>query len=509
MSKQFVIAYDLGTSGLKTIIMDQYAHILASEKRKITPTYPHSGWAESDPEVWWQAACSSTKTLLKEACLLPKDIVALSFDTPACGIIPMSKKYGKLHDCIIWLDGRASAYAEKMNEAILAGGGSEADANITGKDCLPKLLWLKHELPEIWNDMDCFVDDCGYMLYRATGEYIVNAAGAACFTHPVWNPQMHRHDWDRELIISLGLQIDKFVPVVECSDAVGSGLSSKAAEELGLLPGTCVAGGMTDLQAIALGAGCTKEGESALYLGTSAIVPYIKADVPQSSNFGDKLPSANRDQDMFLCTSDMAGGCNEWFVHNLFEHESMTIPGIQVYELFNSLAKSVPAGSDNLFFTNWMCGERNPIKDEYARSCFINLTATHTRAHLVRSLYEGLAYTMRWNYEGLESLGLPVNELIACGGCANSDELMQIMADVINKPVKVLEDVDDIVAKGAGFLALIAAGIMKSFDDSKKFLRYKAEFTPNPVNREVYDRGMESHKEIYAALRGVFRKLNT
>jgi xylulokinase len=501
MENTYVIAFDLGTSSMKGVLMDEKANILVSNVQEVLPYYPEFGWAESDPDIWWDAVCRITKVMLEETRIPAFCVKGIAFDAPAYGVIPMSFKKGKLYNDIIWLDNRSSKEAEEMNEIL--GGAANMDRPFTGKDALPKLPWLRKHMPDIWNEMDIFLDDVGYLVYRATGKYISPIQSASCV-----NVDMTTGDWDWKLIDNFDLRHSLFPKIIDAADIAGT-LTEKGAQEMGLVPGIPVMGGMTDLQAIELGCGCVEEGDGALYIGTSAIISINTERNDPGTSAAAVLSSANGKRKMFMSTSEMAGGCIEWMIHTLYPNELNSMGNAAVHTYINDIVSSVEPGCDKLFFNVWLYGERNPLDDEYIRAGFINLNSTHERKHMTRAVFEGIAYNLHWMFKAIdETYGIRYNRIRVAGGATRSTQLMQILADVFNRPVDVLRDAHMSVAKGTGLLALIGIGVIPDFSRAKELVSVERTYLPNMKNRQVYDEGQIRYMELYSVLKEFYRKIN-
>jgi Sugar (pentulose and hexulose) kinases len=500
MNKSFVMAFDLGTSSLKGVLMDEEANIISSAIKKVLPYYPEFGWAESDPDIWWAASCAISRELLHESSVSPELIRGVAFDAPAYGVIPMNLNKGKIYNDIIWLDNRASTEADEMNNML--GGAESMNRPFTGKDALPKLPWIRKNRKDIWDEMDVFLDDVGYLVYCATGRYVSPIQSASCV-----NVDLTTGDWDWKLIDRFELPHSLFPEIVDASDVVDN-LTPYAAKQMGLTTNVQVVGGMTDLQAIELGCGCVNEGDGALYIGTSAIISINTQRTDAATSAAALLTSANGSRNMFMSTSEMAGGCIEWLINTFYSGEREKI-GNDIYSMVDNDVSSVKPGADKLFFNPWLYGERNPLDDEFIRGAFINLNSTHERKHLARAVYEGIAYNMHWMLMAIDqTYGISFSRVSVAGGASRSKELVKILPCVFNKPVDVLEDAHMSVAKGTGLLALIGIGILKDFDCAKELVHVQESYYPDPELVGLYNKGQKHYMQLYSLLRKFCREIN-
>ena len=260
----YILAHDVGTGGNKAVLVDREGKVHATAFVPYPIHYPRPDWAEQEPEDWWRAVVSSTHQVLEQARANPGDILAITHSTQLLGIVPMGAEGCPLRRAIIWLDARAPEQAGRIMRKFLGPrvfsllSGSE----LSGKDGLAKLLWLKEKEPDIYSRMTCFLDVNGYLIYRATGKQVFEWSCASAFGF-----DLKKKDWLRGIIRYIGLDQHKFPDLVRSIDRV-EGLTAGAARECGLLEGTPVFGGGGDARAAEGGAGAVGDGDGEVYLGT-------------------------------------------------------------------------------------------------------------------------------------------------------------------------------------------------------------------------------------------------
>lgn len=502
MAEKYVVAFDLGTSSMKAILMDQNAKVHASKRSPLFPKYPKEGWAESDPVAWWDTACQISKEMIAECGIDPADICAVGFDAPSAGFIPMSKEKGALYPSIIWLDFRAEGIAVELNKKIAEETGQENVRIWSGKDGIPKILWVKKYFPEIWEEMDCFIPDTSYMVYRATGELVCSHQNAISYAFDGENM-----DWDFETFDAYGIERSKLPKIMAAVDVAGY-LTEKAAEELGLPAGLPVTAGFSDCSSVELGGCCSLPGDTSIYIGTSMLFTHTTDDKRPSCATAYNFPSSHPGYNMFLITNDMSGGCIDWIIDKLFVPERSLLTMQECYNRVDRMLDETEPGANRLFFSTYFYGERQPVCDDYIRAGFWNLNPDHGRSHMVRAVYEGIAYEIRWALEKFkETHGLSYERLTIAGGGSRSDHLMQIVADVTNISIDVIEDGDYAIAKGTGYLSFIAAGVL-TFEGIRELKRIKKSFEPRAEYREVYDNGSRSYQKYYETTKEFFKELN-
>jgi xylulokinase len=187
--------------------------------------------------------------------------------------------------------------------------------------------------------------------------------------------------------------------------------------------------------------------------------------------------------------------------------EEMHVDGI--FQLLDQLAELAPAGADGLLFTPWMYGERSPLNDQFVRSGLFNVGLNHTREHIIRAFFEGVAFNMRWAMETMENLYWKVEHLHAIGGGAKSRVWCQIIADVTNRVILQVEEPQLANAKGVALLASLTLGYIDKFTDIKNHIRVHERFEPDPHNRTVYDKQFAEFKALYKQNKRWYKRMNS
>ena len=502
---QYIIAHDVGTSGNKAVLVDVQGGVHGKCLAPYDIKYPRPGWAEQEPEGFWRAVTQTTKQLMSDTGVSASDVICIAYSTQMLGIIPMDEKTGPLSDAIIWLDNRAAEEASWIMNKFLGKTvfAAIAGATINGKDAMPKLVWLKKNKPEIYARMKCFLDVNGYLMYRSTGNMIMDWSNASGF-----GLDLKKKAWLSDIFKYIGQDISKLPPLARSVDKVG-GLTKEAAQELGLLEGTPVMGGGGDVSSAAVGSGAVGEGEGHISMGTSAWVGVVTKRTPTGKNGIATIQSADPDKCLLLAQMELSGGCLNWLVDELCKAEKSDPAIPNIYSYLNGRVKDIPAGSGYLIFMPWMYGERSPIADTYIRGGFLNLTPEHTREHLLRAVYEGIAYNLRWMIERIEKeYKFPLPSLRLIGGGALGQPLMQILADVTGKRIETVKNPQEAGAVGVAMSSAVGMGIYKDFDSLKQVVAVGHTYVPQDKNRMVYDTLFSSYRDLYSHLRKFYTKLN-
>ncbi len=511
MGERFIVSHDVGTGGSKAVLTDLAGNIIASSFEPYGVSYPHPHWAEQDPRDWWKAVTASTRRVVRDSRISPKQVIGTGFATQMLGVLPVDASGTPLRPAIIWIDSRADEQAQRLVRRL---GGPRvimavAGAVPSGKDVICKILWLKEKEPQVFRETHKILDVNGYLVCRATGNMIIDHTGAGV-TGFLKNKT---REWDPLFARLLGIPLEKMPEVRSSIEVVGL-LTREAAEEMGLEPGTPVIGGMGDVPAAATGSGALENGDAHVYLGTSGWL-VITVDRPKNLGRNGIVSVVSADPEMFMMIgeTETAGACLKWFAENFAtaeERERARAVGgeMAIFSVLDETASRVEPGAARLLFTPWMFGERAPITDTTLRAAFVNLSLEHRREHLLRSIYEGVAYNLRWLVDAGGRAGLPCSTLRAIGGGARSDLWMQILADVTRREVEAVKDPQEAGAVGCALAVAVALKEYGGYRELKKVVGVRKSFTPDPGCCDEYEELYGVFRRLYGNLTGVCRMLN-
>lgn len=494
MSKKYIIAYDCGTTAMKTVLIDMEGSVIGDAGADNPLIQPHASWAEVEPEYLWKNVCTTTTQVMLENNVRPEDVAGLAFVAHWKNIIPVDKSGNILYNSIIWMDARANDQAKRLNESAGFFVG-------TGQEYWPRLMWLKEEKPEIWNKADKIMGLNTYFKWKATGNFITEPSDDFIHSYNEEMQQKYTH-----IIKSAGLEedLEKFPPIAPAIEQAGS-LTSDAARQMGLVEGIPVFGGFGDLVAITVGTGCCKENSVHIYMGTSSwFVQLLKGQKenysPQWFTFDDRYEGA-----LFaLQTGCMAF---DWAVNQLYHAERQSM-GSRVYDLVNKDVEDIEPGSEGLIATHWLTGELPPLAKN-AKGMFINLTSSHDRRHMIRAMMESICYTHRnyiTKYE--KETGEKLKSIRVVGGGTVSDVWMQMMADILQIRVEVPESPKYTGAVGAYYSVMVGLGELENYDAIYDAVVIDRCFEPRKEYRTVYDKMFDVYTKLYPALKDVYDELN-
>lgn len=500
----YIIAHDIGTSSDKAVLVDFNGNIVKTVAEPYPTYYPAPAHVEQDPNDYWKAVCVTTKAIIKETGINPEQIKGIIFSTQAQGVIPVNAKGENLMNNITWVDGRAQKQAQGIMKRL---GGEKIFTTIVGtpimgKDCVAKMAWVKEERPDIYKQTKYFLDVNGWLKFKCTGEMYAELSGASSYGF-----DLKKKTWMSAFPL-IGVDMKRLPPLCKSTDMIGKGVTPQASEECGLPAGTPVFGGCDDVQSAVVGSGMTNDGELHIYLGTSAWVAAVSKTANKFINGAAAIQSADPEMNLIAGITEAAGSNIQWICDQFFQHEKQEL-GDGIYAYMDKVIENVPAGSDHLICTPWMQGERCPVSSTTTRSTLFNVNPTHTREHLMRAVYEGIAYNLRWILENYrKDYGFEGNNFRIIGGGALDAGWMQIIADVTGCTFSIVKNPRNAGALGAAVIALIGLKELPDFSAAKDFVQIENTFKPNSKNKAVYDKLFDDYKTLYKSLRKPYIKAN-
>ncbi len=493
-----LLGIDVGTGGTRAVLLDETGRVLGAATAEHAPmSSPKVGWAEQEPLDWWRAACSAIRECLAKAGAGSTDISGIGVTGQMHGLVLLDARGEVLRPSIIWCDQRTDAQCRAIAERIGAQRLIELTANpaLTGFT-LPKILWVREHEPEIWSRTRAVLLPKDYVRFRMTGAFatdVADASGTLLF-------DVVNRRWSGAMLEAFSIQPELLPKVFESPEITGS-VSRDGARATGLREGTPVAAGGGDQSAGAVAMGIVRAGDVSASIGTSGVVfaatssPVLE---PQGRvhTFCHAVPGRWH----VMGVTQGAGLSLRWFR----EQFGVARNGrTQSYDDMAAEAATVPAGADGLLWTPYLMGERTPHLDPHARGALVGLTAQHTRAHVIRAILEGVAFSLRDTLTIFRDLNVPVKSIRLGGGGARSSVWQQIQADIYGMPVDLIS-VDEGPAYGAGLLAGIGTGVWPSVDAACETAVHVAKrVQPIARNAELMNRRYEEYRKIYPALRKI------
>ncbi len=532
--KKFILAIDHGTGGPKSAIVSTHGEVLEWAFQEVPLHVFKGGGVEQNPDDWWNAILKTSKKVIDSGHVPVEDIVGICNSSQWSGTVPVDKDRNHLMNAIIWMDTRGAPYARNIHKGLLKFSGynikkalswvkrAGGAPTLSGKDPIAHILWIKHEQPDIYEKTFNFLEPQDYINLKLTGKF------ASSYTtigiHWLTDIRdINNVKYSKKLLKMAQLDKSKLPSdFVNSTDILGT-ITNEVANSLGLDKNTKVIAGAPDVPTAAIGSGAVRDYETHIYIGTSdwviCHIPYKKMDM--FHNIGSII-SGIPGRYMIINEQEIAGGNLSFLRDKILYHKDEllkeeAVP--DVYKIFDRIVESIPAGSNNLIFTPWLIGERCPVDDHTIRGGLYNISLEMSREHLIRAIFEGVAYNVKWAYIYVEKLikkfikrerrekDIFTPDVNIIGGGAQSNVWCQIFADVLNRKIKQVKDPIQANARGAAFIASVGLGYI-NWDDIPKYTQISNIYTPNPENREIYDKLFIEYLNIYKTMRKTYKRLN-
>jgi xylulokinase len=506
MTKQYILAHDLGTTGDKASLYDRAGHVLASSFYGYGVQYPYPSWAEQNPLDWWQAVCIATHTLLEKAKVSASQVACISFSGQMMACVAVDRQARPLRSAIIWADQRGVAEAKVLINKV----GREETYRITGHRASPsysaaKILWVRNHQPDIYNQAYKFLHAKDFIAARLTGNFVTDLSDASGMNLY----DLKTRDWSAPILQALQLDPVQLPELHASIDIVGEVLAS-VAEEVGLATGTPVVIGAGDGQCATVGAGVVREGSAYNYIGSSSWIgittrqPIFDPE-QRTFTFAHMIPERFTP----IGTMQSAGGSYQWLRDVFCEPEKQAASQLRVspYELMNLQAEQSPAGANNLLYFPYLIGERTPYWNPKARGVFFGLTIKHTRADIIRATLEGVTMNLRMTLEALQEQGADIQAMRVIGGGARGRVWRQIMADIYGMPILRPALLEEATSLGAAVAGGVGVGLFADFNIAETLTPIVDTIYPNPQVKDRYDRLYQLFKDSYPAFVPLYDRL--
>jgi xylulokinase len=504
--KQFILAHDLGTTGNKASLYNAEGKLLGSSLSEYGTVFEHTGWAEQNPDNWWQAVCNSTKQLILQTGIDKNDVACITFSGQMMGCVPLDKHAKPLRNAIIWADQRSSTQEEWLSKQI----SPEKVYRITGHRLsasysLCKILWLRGNQSDIYNSTYKFVHAKDAIVARLTGAFVTDPSDASGMNLY----HLEKGTWSDEIVEAARLESNK-LPDIKPSTAVVGEVLPDVADEVGLAPGTPVVIGGGDGCCAATGAGVMQEGRAYNYIGSSSWIA-LATDKPIFDPTMRTFTWAHLIPNMFSpCgTMQAAGASYAWARNELapLKARQAKEQNISSYDLMNQAAETSPVGAKGLLYLPYLLGERSPRWNPKARGAFIGLDIRHTRADMLRSVLEGITLNLRIILDAFTTQGATIDAVRLIGGGAKGNLWNQIMADIYGVPVQRLAVLEEATSLGAAVAGGVGVGLYKDFSIVEQMNPVMSTVEPNPVSKETYNKLIYVFESAYTALEPVYKEL--
>lgn len=460
-------------------------------------TSERTAWAEQDPADWWNACQQAVRSVLSQSGVQPGQIACIGLSGQMHGTVVLDNDGRVLRPSIIWCDQRGEEQCAWINQTL----GARRLLDLTCNPALTnftliKLLWIREHEPHIWSQVRHVLLPKDYVRFCLSGEYAIDVAEASgTLLLDVTN-----RCWSQELLSEVDLDA-ALLPGVFESPEICARVTEQAAQLTGLAAGTPIVAGAGDQAAGAVGMGITRPGTVSAAIGTSGVV-FAATDRPaldpkgRLHTFCHAIPGR-----WHVMGVTQAAGLSLRWLRDLFTVNAGTESWS--YERMTEEAALAPPGADGALWGPYLMGERAPYMDPTIRAGLVGLAASHTRAHVIRAVMEGVAFSLRDSLTIFSELNVPVEKIRLGGGGARSPLWRQIQADVYGRAVEIIA-AEEGAAFGAAILAGVGAGLWPGVDDACDQAIHAIEDIPcRPHIAKLMNERYREYQRLYPALRSL------
>jgi len=493
---EYVLGIDIGTSGTKTVLVDKDGKIIASATSEYTMYQPHNGWAEQDPQDWWNAVCKTCKIIIQKSKIDPKNINGIGLTGQMHGLVMLDDENNVIRPAILWCDTRTT---EECNE-ITAKVGVNRLLDITANPALEgftasKIQWVKKYDSVSYNRCKHILLPKDYIRFMLTGDYatdVSDASGMQLLDVP-------KRSWSDEILDILDIDKSMLGKVYESVEITGV-VTKEAAMMTNLVPGIPVVAGAGDNAAAAVGMGVVEDGKAFTSIGTSGVVyAHTKEIAIDPKGRVHTFCAAIPGQWHVMGVTQAAGLSLRWYKDNFCEDYIIKANELDLdpYELIVEDARQIPIGSNRLIYLPYLMGERTPYLDSNARGVFFGISAIHTKKNFIRAILEGVSFSLRDCFEILQGMDIQTNSMIATGGGSRNKLWRQMISDNYNTSI-FSSDSKEGPAFGAAILAMVGAGMYTSVENAcHSIISIRKTEEPSTDNRIKYNDVYKIYKSLY------------
>ncbi len=479
------LGIDLGTSAVKLLLIDREGNILESISKKYPVNYFNSNWAEQDPMDWWNACYEGIREIKNKS-----SIRGISFSGQMHGLVTLDSEDRVIRPAIIWCDQRTTKECSVLNIADINIREIIGNEVLTGFTS-PKLLWLKNNEPENYKRIAKIMlpkDFIAYKLSRVFATDYSDASGTALL-------DIKNKVWSKEILNILDLSTEQLPVLYESYERIGL-IDGKVAEELELPVNINIVIGGGDQAVGAVGVGAVEEGILSLALGTSGVIFACNNNFERDHQF--RLHSFCHANGKFhqMGVILSASASLKWWVESVNKGTD--------YDKYMKEASQISAGSENLFFLPYLMGERTPHNDSQAKGTFIGLTPTHSKAHMTRSVIEGVSFALNDTLTLLKDMKLPIDSIRVSGGGAKSKLWKQILADIFGFDIISINCTEG-PALGAAILAMVGSGEYKSVNEACSSIIKETGRTAPSQDTDLYRQLYTKYIQLYPLIKDAYK----
>ncbi|HEX2998469.1 MAG TPA: xylulokinase [Anaerolineales bacterium] len=487
----YFLGVDVGSSGCKVTAIDGEGAIVSSASQAYQTSYPKPGWAEQNPQDWFDSACAAIRCCLREGRIDPKDVLAISLDGPAHNVALLDENDKVLYPTLHWSDTRSIRQCEFLKAQYLEKIFKISYHQPNPSWTLSQLLWLKENEPEVWKKLRKIQVTKDYVRLRFTGDYatdVYDAIGTQLF-------DVEKSAWSEEICELLEFPTEYLPKVRRAMDVAGK-LNGPAAQATGLPAGIPVAIGSGDSVVEAYGVGALVPGQCVVKIATSATVSLVTAAAhPTLQTI--TYPHVSGKSWYSIAATNCGAATMRWFKDTIGHgiEKQAESEGKNVFSLIDELARSIPAGCEGLIFHPYLNGERTPYWDPLLRGDFVGITSHHSLAHFARAIMEGVAFSLYDCFLVIQEMAPTVSDICMIGGGTKSPVWSQILCDTFGLPLS--KPAMDDAAYGSAILAGVAAGYLDgSLGSIRRLVKVEKTFRPDAEIHDVYRQYFEIYRSV-------------
>ena len=478
------IGIDLGTSGVKAILLNEQGDVVASHTEKLTVSRPHPLWSEQDPEQWWRATDRAVTALGQQHSL--REVKALGIAGQMHGATLLDEQRKVLRPAILWNDGRCAEECVMLENLVPQSRAITGNLMMPGFTA-PKLLWVQRHEPEIFSRVDKVLLPKDYLRLRMTGDFASDMSDAA---GTMWL-DVAKRDWSDVMLAACKLTRAHMPALYEGSGITGT-LLPEVAHAWGMQEVAVVAGG-GDNAAGAVGVGMMNAGQAMLSLGTSGVYFAVSdgfLSKPESAvhSFCHALPERWHLMSVMLS----AASCLDW---------AAKLTGLASVPALIAAAQEADEHAEPVWFLPYLSGERTPHNNPQAKGVFFGLTHQHGPAELAQAVLEGVGFALADGMDVVHACGVQPASITLIGGGARSEYWRQMLSDISGLQLDYRTGGDVGPALGAARLAQIAMNPQRALSDLLPQLTLEQAHYPDAGRHALYQQRRETFRQIYQQLK--------
>ena len=509
MSDRYLLVIDNGTQSVRAMVFDAAGEMVAKSKVEIEPYFSRQpGWAEQQPDYFWLALCEACQKLWPMLDFPLEQIAGMSVTTQRATVAVLDAQGESLCPAIIWLDQRrvnSKPNLPAWKKWLFKAVGSETPVNNFHAEC--EANWLAQNQPELWQKVDKYLLLSGYQNYRLTGEFVDATASQVGYLPFDFKKQQWcaDGDWKWHAVPIRRQMLPKLFP----AGAVMGQVTAKASQDTGIPQGLPVIASGSDKACEVLGSGCISESCGSLSYGTTATFNLLSNSYKEALRMQPPYPGVAPGSFNIEMMVKRGYWMVSWFKKEFGEREQKIAreQGVAPEQLLNRLLQEVPPGSQGLTLQPYWSGGVSAGAE--AKGAMIGFGDVHTRAHIYRAIIEGLTYALREGKELAEKrCGQRVTTLRVSGGGSQSDEVMQITADIFGMPVERPHTFET-SGLGAAIATAVGVGMYGDFPSAvNRMVRLGSRFEPNAENARLYEQLYQSvYLALYKSLKPSYRAI--